>query len=143
MAMNLPTVEAPPSISQGKPVEVSGGWKGREEELSKNHINDGNFDTIWAGPENSHDGWVQIDLGEDHTVGEVLLDEGPFQRCEKFEVQAQVDGEWKTLASGTTIGSRKRLSFEPTKARLFRVVIDQAGDVPTLAEFELFEPPEK
>lgn len=82
-------------------------------------------------------------LGEDHTVGSVLLDEGPYQRCEKFEVQAQVDGEWKTLATGTTIGNRKRLSFEPIKAQVFRVVIDQASDVPTLAEFQLLEPQEK
>ncbi|MGA3170746.1 MAG: alpha-L-fucosidase [Chthoniobacteraceae bacterium] len=145
MAMNLPTVEAShvPSISQGKPVEVSGEWKGREEELSKTHVNDGNFDMIWAGPENSRDGWVQIDLGKDHTIGNVLLDEGRYQRCEKFEVQAQVDGKWKTLATGTTIGNRKYLTIEPTKARLFRVVIDQASDVPTLAEFQLFEQPEK
>jgi alpha-L-fucosidase len=138
-------VEAPvvPSISRGKPVEVSGEWQGREEELSKTHVNDGDFDTIWAGPENSHDGWVQIDLEEAHTIGSVLLDEGPYQRCEKFEVQAQVDGDWKTLASGTTIGNRKRLSFEPITARLFRVVIDQASSVPTLAEFQLFEEQEK
>jgi alpha-L-fucosidase len=139
MAMNLPTVEAPPSISQGKPVEVSGGWKGREEELSKNHINDGNFDTIWAGPENSRDGWVQIDLGEDHTIGSVLLDEGPFQRCEKFEVQAQIDGEWEKIAEGTTIGRKLHLSFPPVKAQLFRLYILKAGDTPTLAEFQLFE----
>jgi alpha-L-fucosidase len=139
MAVNLPTVEAPQSISQGKPVEVSGEWQGREEELSKNHVNDGNLATIWAAPENARNGWVQIDLGEDHTIGSVLLDEGPFQRCEKFEVQAQIDGEWKTLASGTTIGNRKRLSFEPIKAQVFRLNILQASDTPTLAEFQLFE----
>jgi len=145
LVTNLPIVDLPdvPSISKGKPVEVSGEWKGREEELSKTHANDGNFGTIWAGPENSRDGWVQIDLGEDHLIGEVLLDEGSYQRCEKFEVQAQVDGEWKMLATGTTIGNRKRISFEPAKARLFRVVIDQANNVPTLAEFQLFEQPEK
>jgi alpha-L-fucosidase len=143
MAMNLPTVEAPESISQGKPVEVSGEWKGREDELSKNHVNDGNFDTIWAAPENARNGWVQIDLGEDHTIGSILLDEGPFQRCEKFEVQAHVDGEWKTLATGTTIGNRKHITFEPTKAQLFRLVIDQANDVPTLAEFQLVESSEE
>jgi alpha-L-fucosidase len=143
MAMNLPTVELSdvPSISQGKPVEVSGEWTGRAE-LSKAHVTDGNLSTIWSAPQNARDGWVKIDLGEDRTIGDVLLDEGPDQRCQKFEVQAQIAGAWKTLATGTTIGHRKYLSFEPTTAQVFRVMIDQASSVPTLAEFQLFERPE-
>jgi len=143
MGLTALEVPEPKPVSRGKPVEVSGEWKGREQELAKAHVNDGDFDTIWAGPENSRDGWVQIDLGEDRTIEAVLLDEGPYQRCEKYGVQAQIAGEWRTLAAGTTIGKRKRLTFEPAKARLFRLVIAQANEVPTLAEFQLFEKQEE
>jgi alpha-L-fucosidase len=140
-AMGLPMTEVPEPkpVSAGKPVTVSGEWKGREVELSKAHVNDGDANTIWAGPENSRNGWVQIDLGEERAIEAVILDEGPYQRCENFEVQAQMAGTWKTLASGTTIGRHKRLTFEPAKARLFRLVVSQANEVPTLAEFQLFE----
>ncbi|MCX6929697.1 MAG: alpha-L-fucosidase, partial [Verrucomicrobia bacterium] len=143
MGLTALEVPEPKPVSKGKPVTVSGEWKGREKELSKAHVNDGDFNTIWAGPENSREGWVQIDLGEERTIAAVILDEGPYQRWEKFEVQAQIAGEWRTLAAGTTIGKRKCLSFEPAKARLFRLVIAQANEVPTLAEFQLFEKQEE
>ena len=83
MAVNLPIVEAPvePSISKGKPVEVSGEWKGCEEELSKNHVNDGNFDTIRAAPENSHDGWVKITRSEASSWMKVPTSVARNSRC--------------------------------------------------------------
>jgi len=134
----LKVLPSPSSISRGKPVEVSGEWAGREDHLSKNHVNDGNYDTIWAGPENSRDGWVQIDLGKDHLVSSLLIDEGPYQRCQEFEVRAQVAGEWKTITSGTVIGKQNRMIIDPVKARYFRLVILRANDVPTISAFELF-----
>jgi len=139
-AMTLPAVEVPgpKPLSQGKPVTVSGEWPGREKELAKEHVDDGNLDTIWAGPEASRDGWVQIDLGEDREVAAVLLDDHSYNRTRKFEVQAQVVGQWKTLVTGTTIGSKKYLTFAPVKARLFRLVIQEATDTPVVNEFQLF-----
>jgi len=135
-----PAVIAPvTSISQGKPVTVSGEWPGREKELSKSHANDGDFDTIWAGAdEKARDGWVQIDLGEECEVSAALLDDHSYNRTRKFVVQAQVAGQWKTLVTGTTIGSKKQLTFPPVKARLFRLVIQEATDTPVVNEFQLF-----
>ena len=130
---------APKNLALGKPVTVSGEWQGREKELSKNHVNDGNFDTLWAGAdEKARAGWVQIDLGDEQEVAAVLLDDHSYNRTRKFEVQAQVAGEWKTLFAGTTIGSRKRETFPPVKARLFRLVIQEATDTPVVNEFQLF-----
>ena len=132
---------APENLALGKPVTVSGEWPGREKELSKHHANDGDFDTLWAGADvKARDGWVQIDLGEEHEVGAVLLDDHAYNRTRRFEVQAQVAGEWKTLVAGTTIGSHKRESFPSVKARVFRLVIQEAIDTPVVNEFQLFEP---
>jgi alpha-L-fucosidase len=139
MAMNTIALPGLKLVSSGKPVVASGEWLGRETELSKNHVNDGNFNSIWAGPENSRSGWVEIDLGEDHLIEDVLLDDGPYQRCEAFQVQAQIAGVWQTIVGGTNIGARKDLGFAPTLARRFRLMISQANEVPTLAEFQLFE----
>ena len=49
------------------------------------------------------------------------------------------DDQWKTLATGTTIGASKTLRFEKVKARVFRLTIEEAVDVPTIAEFRLIE----
>lgn len=114
-------------------------------ELKKENVNDGKFDTIWAGSENSREGWVQIDLGEKQSVSRVLVSEGTmYQRCGKFAIQMQIGGEWKTVVTGTGIGAKKELTFEPVKARYFRltVVTDKPAGTPdgepVLAEFQLF-----
>jgi len=139
--MKLPVVAVPglKLLSQSKPVTVSGEWPGREQELSKSHADDGDFDTIWAGADGrARDGWVQIDLGEEREVEAAVLDDHSYNRTRKFAVQAQVAGEWLTLIDGTTIGSRKRETFAPVKARLFRLVIQEATDTPVVNEFQLF-----
>ena len=130
---------APKNLALGKTVTVSGEWSGREKELSKSHANDGDFETIWAGvDEKARDGWVQIDLGAAQEVTAVLLDDHSYNRTRKFQVQAQVAGEWKTLVTGTTIGSRKRGTFPPVKAQLFRLVIQEATDTPVVNEFQIY-----
>ncbi len=139
--MDLEPVEVldPVAISTGKTVTVSGEWVGREKELSKNQANDGNFGTIWAGPENSRNGWVEIDLGADHEIVMAIVDDRPYYRIQKFKLQAKVGDQWKTLTTGTTIGNRKKLNFEKITARVFRLQIEEANEVPTIAEFQLFE----
>ena len=124
---------------------MSAEWAGREEQLSKQHINDGQTDTIWAGPENSRAGWAQIDLGQDYRVERVLLSEGPdYARCAKFTVAAQIGGEWKAVVNGTGIGVRKELNFEPVTARYFRLTVatdkpaSQPDGEPVIGEFQLF-----
>jgi len=139
-AMGMETIKIPEPevISKGKPVTVSGEWIGREKGLSKRHVNDGNFSTIWAGPENSRDGWIQIDLGQDQEVAKAIIDDRPYGRTRKFNIQAKVGGEWKTLVAGTTIGARKIITFDKVKARIFRLEIQEAVEVPVIAEFQLF-----
>ena len=142
----MPAVIAPAKpVSQGRPVTVSAEWAGRPA-LQKEHINDGRFDTIWAGPENSREGWVRLDLGEDHSVARAVISEGPdYARCSKFTIQAQIGGQWKTVVTGTGIGTKKNLFFEPVKARYFRlsVTVDKPAGLPdaepVIGEFQLFD----
>ena len=140
-AMSLGTVTLPTLnvVSTGKPVVASGEWLGRETELSKSHVTDGNFSTIWAGPENSRSGWLEIDLGANHLIESVVLDEGGYVRCQAFEVQAFVAGVWQTVVSGSGIGANLQLGFVPILAQRFRLLISQANEVPTIAEFQLLE----
>ena len=124
-------------LSSGRPVTVSGEWIGRSE-LAKAHVNDENLTSIWAGPEHSRDGWVQIDLGRSADIRAVEVDEGPYPRTRSYEIRAQVGEQWKLLAKGTTIGKRKRIAFPPVHAQLFRIDILKAIDVPVLSEFQLY-----
>ena len=145
LAGPLVVAPVPRNLALGKPVTVSGEWPGRPA-LKKEHITDGTPNTIWAGPEKSRVGWVEVDLGGDVAVSGAMVSEGQeFKRCGKFTVQAQVGGEWKTVATGTGIGLQTDLTFAPVTARLFRltVTVDKpAGEPdgePVIAEFKLFE----
>lgn len=139
-AMRLPVIQAPgpKNLALGKPVEVSSFWLGREEELNKTHITDGNPATLWASEEKARDGWVTVDLQQEYEVSEAILSDAPYGRTQAFDLEAQVGGEWRKVAEGTTIGIKLYLEFAPVKARLFRLNIRKASDTPTLAEFQLF-----
>ena len=134
-----PQVIPPPkNLSLGKPVEVSSMWAGREEHLNPAHITDGKIETIWAAEEKARSAWVTVDLQNEDEVSEAMISDAPYGRTEAFDVEAKVNGEWKQIASGTTIGNELRLDFEPVKARYFRLNITKASDTPVVAEFQLF-----
>ncbi len=101
---------------------------------------DDNPATRWGAAAETRSAWLAIDLGSEHSVRAVLLDEAGFDRVRKFEIQAQVKDVWKTVSTGTTIGSNKEMVFPaPVKARVFRLHILEATEVPTVGEFQFFE----
>ncbi len=79
-----------------------------------------------------------MDLQQECEVSEAMLSDAPYGRIQAFDLEAQISGEWKKVAEGSTIGSKLYLEFAPVKARLFRLNIRKASDTPTLAEFQLF-----
>lgn len=61
-----------------------------------------------------------IELTEDITKG---------QRVESFEVEGLTDGQWHTIAAGTTIGNRRLLMFDPVDCDSLRLnVLSSRGD---------------
>ncbi|MFO1523693.1 MAG: alpha-L-fucosidase [Kiritimatiellia bacterium] len=96
--------------------------------------------TRWGAAENSRSGWLDLDLGEERTVSHARVSEAGFDRVRKFEIQVPDGGGWKTILAGTTLGTDADLVFPvPVKARLFRLDILEAAEVPTSGQFQLFE----
>ena len=127
---------APRPIQATVKVETSGAWPDRAD-IAEAHIHDGSVDTIWAVPEADRSGWVQLSLEKPERIVGVLLDEGAFPRIQKFTVEVQKGEEWVELASGTTIGSKKRVLFDSLEAQVFRLKILEAIETPVIAEFDL------
>ena len=128
-------IKLPPApVSQGKPARSSSNWKGQRG-FDASAAFDGDSNTRWGAAENSRSGWLEVDLGEPVRVDRAVIDEGNWNRVRQFEVQAQQDGAWKTIVSGTTIGPAKEISFAPVTARVFRLNILKADEVPTICEF--------
>ena len=137
LLVNIGVNEGPKIFKEKVEVKTSGIWPGREEELAREHVHDGSVTTIWAGPEEERSGWVQLTLEEPQVVVGVRLDEGQFPRIQKFTVEAQDDSGWVELARGTTIGSMKRVMFDPHPATAIRIKILEAIETPVIAEFDL------
>ena len=137
LLVNIGVAKGPQILKATVQVEASGIWPGREEELAVDHGHDGSVTTIWAGPEEARSGWVQLTLDSPHEVVGVVLDEGAFPRIQNFLVEAQVDSNWVEIASGTTIGSKKKILFDPLQAKMIRLKILEAIETPVIAEFDL------
>jgi alpha-L-fucosidase len=60
------------------------------------------------------------------------------QRVKRFHIEAELNGKWQTIASGTTIGFRRILRVPFTKARDVRVVIDDALAPPQLLPIRIY-----
>jgi alpha-L-fucosidase len=70
-----------------------------------------------------------VDLREDITRGQVIA---------RYTIEGRTDGEWQTLAQGTTIGCRKLDRCEPVTSRHIRVTIADAVDVPRPIELGVY-----
>ena len=65
-----------------------------------------------------------------------------WDRVRRYVLQARIGDDWQAVTTGTTLGTYKELSFDPVNARVFRLTITEATDVPTIWEFQLFPPRE-
>jgi alpha-L-fucosidase len=95
--------------------------------------------TRWATDSGIKQAWLEVDLGKPMTFNEIKISEA-YDRIRKFELQCKNEGQWKTLARGTTIGSDCLKNFEPVTAEQVRLNILDATEGPTIWEFQLLAP---
>jgi alpha-L-fucosidase len=73
-----------------------------------------------------------LDLERGERVETVRLEE-PIQDGQvvaRYRVMGEVDGTWRDLSQGTTIGFRKLDRFEPVEVRRVRVIVEEALAAP-------------
>ncbi|MBK8979165.1 MAG: alpha-L-fucosidase [Planctomycetes bacterium] len=63
------------------------------------------------------------------------------QRVEAFRLDARIDGAWREIARGSTIGPNRLLRFAPVNADAFRLVVEQQRAPAQIAELALFRQP--
>lgn len=98
---------------------------GEWENSPKDALTDDSPFTSWNTLEGQVQATVEIRLKEESTFNVVLLQENirDFgQRVERFEVDAWIDGDWKKIADGTTVGFRRMLRLPaPVTANKLRI----------------------
>jgi hypothetical protein len=127
----------PKPISQGCRTTASSVWEDKPEWAAEKAV-DGDSETRWGGGVGTKRGWLELDLGSAKRFDTVLVEEG-WGRIERFEIQVQDNDRWRTIFEGKEIGPYFLHDIPPTTGRSVRLNILEAGDVPTIWEFQLLE----
>lgn len=106
---------------------------------------DGDYATYWATDDAVTQASVTLGFNEPTSVNRFLVQEYiPLgQRVERFTIEASVDGQWQTVATGTTIGYKRIVRFPTVVAKQIRLTIDAAKACPLISTIELFHAPER
>jgi alpha-L-fucosidase len=121
----------------GKPSKASNVYRKMSEYGSGQALDD-DPDTRWATDSGTSQAWLEVDLGETTTFGQVMIDEAYEGRIRRFQLECGDGQTWKTALSGGAVGRHFKSSFEPVSARYVRLNILEAGEGPTIWEFQLF-----
>ena len=78
--------------------------------------------SVWVAKPNKTPHWFQLDFEKPEKISAVLIAE-PRSRLNttKFNLQYMVDGQWKTIFEGTTIGRDKHIVFDPVETSKLRL----------------------
>ncbi|MCF3109992.1 alpha-L-fucosidase [Niabella sp. CC-SYL272] len=103
-------------------------------------ITDGNNNTYWATDDGITSGEIEIHLLSEKKISYILLQEyiALGQRVRSFTIEAAINGSWKEIASGTTIGYKRILKIDPISTRKLRVRIADAKACPLISNLAVY-----
>lgn len=83
---------------------------------------------------------LKIKLKRPQIINHIIIQEDirKGERVRKFEVQAKINGKWKTLGKGSNIGHKHIMKFDNIKASEIKIVVSKSIDNPLFRSFEVF-----
>ncbi len=103
--------------------------------------NDGDPDTFWSAPADSHSATIELSftnpISFDRALTMEWLNDG--QKVQKYAIQALSGTKWVTLTMGTSIGHKKIDRFPRTTSARVRLVILSSAGPAHIREFQLFD----
>jgi alpha-L-fucosidase len=119
--------------------------RGDDPSYGARAVLDEDDESYWATDDAVREAWLELDLGRDEAFDRIVLQE-PLalgQRVSSFEVDAQLESGWTTVARGTTIGHKRILVFPAVRASKVRVRILEARACPLLSRVSLHLAPQE
>jgi alpha-L-fucosidase len=125
------------NLADGATVRASSTHSG----TSAAAVLDASLDSCWAAATNEAGAWIELSLPARRTFDTIGLQE-PLrlgQRIEQFTVDAIIDDQWTTLASGSTIGHKRILRLDaPATSDRVRLTIHSALAIPAISRIGLY-----
>lgn len=117
--------------------------RGKSDEFGAANAIDGKKDSYWATDDNVTKASLTINFGKPTLFNRFLAQEyiRLGQRVKAFTVEAFVDGNWKEVASGTTIGYKRLLRFPSIEATKVRFNITDSKSCPVISNIGIYNAP--
>lgn len=130
------------NLAENAEVSASSVWP-QDPQNSAGNLVDGDPDTYWAPSANDRFPALVVTLPQKSAFDVIELQE-PIdygQRIAGFAVDAMVEGSWKEIATGTTIGYKRLLRLPYTVSDQIRIRFLEWRATPMLSRVALFERP--
>ncbi len=124
------------SVSYLKKATASSNPKPRWHDISS-VINGDWVSHDWLAAKTDKTPWMEIDFGKQEKISKAVLFESG-KSIKAFELQYFVNGEWKILKTGSTIGNRLDLDFQEVETPKIRLQINEYDGTPAMYEIVLF-----
>ena len=117
--------------------------RGNSAKFSADKAVDGDMDTYWATDDSVTKASLTINFDEPTLFNRLMVQEyiRLGQRVKAFTVEAFVDGNWKKVASATTIGYKRILRFPSVSASKVRINIIDSKSCPLISNIGIYNSP--
>lgn len=117
--------------------------RGKSTEFTAKNVTDGNKNTYWATDDNVKIASIVFEFDKPTAIDRVLLQEyiKLGQRVKAFNIEAKVDGKWKTIATETTIGYKRILRIDRVIASALKVNITDSKANIVISNIQAFNAP--
>lgn len=116
----------------------------RGNDFNASKVSDNDNTTYWGTPDSTEQGTLTFRFPEPVTINRILLQE-PItlgQRIQQFKVEAQIDGQWQTIAEETTIGYKRILRTANFTTSEIRICIEKSKACPLISTIAFYQAPE-
>ena len=123
---------------------AEGPARGGDPTYSAGKLTDDDIESYWAADDDNHTPTAEIRLSTSATFDVIRLREQIRlgQRVDAFEIDAWIDGDWKKIHSGKTVGTQVLIRLpQPTTTDKLRLRLTDSAAVPCLSEFALYRMP--
>lgn len=127
-------------LAAGRPVTSDQHRLGHPK-FSPGNLTDDDPESYWAADEGVQSAVLEIDFGEVVYFDRIVLQE-PIrfgQRISEFVIEAIIDGVWREVAKGTTIGYKRILRISGIETDRVRLRITGANNTLALSRFGLYK----
>lgn len=128
-------------VSIGASAEAT-NFRNNSSQFSPVHLFDQNANTYWATDDDTRVASVTIQLKRSSSVSTALIQEhiALGQRVTRFDIDAWMDGEWKTVFRGTTIGYKRIATFPAVQTDRLRFTVLRSNASPVINSLSFFSP---